>query len=109
MIAEFFDNKTLGMPYYAPIQQVAYEASNREAYNHNFLTLQEDLQIMFQSNIEANNRAVAIQEYYDIEKIKVINAIQKLSLRVQNVEEIMNASITGEQYVILAFIISSTF
>lgn len=99
MIAEFFDNKTLGMPYYAPIQQTAYEASNREAYNHNFLALQEDLAIMFQSNIEANNKAVAIQEYYDMEKIKVINAIQKLTLRVQNVEEIMNASITGEQYV----------
>jgi hypothetical protein len=99
MIAEFFDNKVLGMPYYAPIQQVAYEASNKEAYNHNFITLEEDLKIIFQANIEANNKAVAIQEYYDTEKVKVINAIQKLSLRVQNIEQIMNASITGKQYV----------
>ena len=99
LLSEFFDNKTLGMPYYAPIKQEAYEASNKESYNHTFKALGQDMQTIYNANIEANNKAVAIQEYYDTEKTKVINAIQKLSLRVENINDIMNSSITGKQYV----------
>ena len=57
------------------------------------------MQTIYDANIEANNKAVAIQEYYDTEKTRVMNAIQKLSLRVQNINEIMNSSIAGKQYV----------
>ena len=99
LLSEFFDNKTLGMPYYAPIKQERYETSNREAYNYTFKALGQDMQTIYDANIEANNKAVAIQEYYDTEKTKVMNAIQKLSLRVQNINEIMNSSIAGKQYV----------
>ena len=99
LLSEFFDNKTLGMPYYAPIKQEPYETSNREAYNYTFKALGQDMQTIYDANIEANNKAVAIQEYYDTEKTKVMNAIQKLSLRVQNINEIMNSSIAGKQYV----------
>lgn len=99
LLSEFFDNKTLGMPYYAPIKQEPYETSNKEAYNYTFEALGQDMQTIYDANIEANNKAVAIQEYYDTEKTKVMNAIQKLSLRVQNINEIMNSSIAGKQYV----------
>ena len=99
LLSEFFDNKTLGMPYYAPIKQEAYEASNKEAYNYTFEALGQDMKTIYDANIEANNKAVAIQEYYDTEKTRVMNAIQKLSLRVQNINEIMNSSIAGKQYV----------
>lgn len=99
LLSEFFDNKILGMPYYAPIKQEAYETSNKEAYNHTFEALGQDMQTIYDANIEANNKAVAIQEYYDTEKTKVMNAIQKLSLRVQNINEIMNSSIAGKQYI----------
>lgn len=99
LLSEFFDNKTLGMPYYAPIKQDAYETSNREAHNYTFEALGQDMQTIYDANIEANNKAVAIQEYYDTEKTKVMNAIQKLSLRVENINEIMNSSIAGKQYV----------
>ena len=99
LLSEFFDNKTLGMPYYAPIKQEPYETSNREAYNYTFKALGQDMQTIYDANIEANNKAVAIQEYYDTEKTRVMNAIQKLSLRVQNINEIMNSSIAGKQYV----------
>lgn len=99
LLSEFFDNKTLGMPYYAPIKQEPYETSNKEAYNYTFKALGQDMQTIYDANIEANNKAVAIQEYYDTEKTKVMNAIQKLSLRVQNINEIMNSSIAGKQYV----------
>lgn len=99
LLSNYFENKILGMPYYSPIKQEAYETSNKEAYNHNFKTLQEDTDTMYAANIETNNKAVAIQEYYDTEKTKVLNSIQKLSLRVDNVNEIMNSSIAGKQYV----------
>ena len=99
LLSEFFDNKTLGMPYYAPIKQEIYEVSNKEAYNHTFKALEQDMQTIYNANIEANNKAVAIQEYYDTEKTKVINAIQKLSLKVQNINEIMNSSVAGGQYI----------
>lgn len=99
LLSEFFDNKILGMPYYAPIKQEAYETSNKEAYNYTFQALGHDMQTIYDANIEANNKAVAIQEYYDTEKTKVMNAIQKLSLRVDNIKEIMNSSIAGKQYV----------
>lgn len=99
LLSEFFDNKTLGMPYYVPIKQEPYETSNKEAYNYTFEALGKDMQTIYDANIEANNKAVAIQEYYDTEKTKVMNAIQKLSLRVQNINEIMNSSIAGKQYV----------
>lgn len=99
MLSNFFDGKTLGMPYYAPIKQEAYETSNKDAYNHTFQALGEDMQTIYSANISANNKAVAIQEYYDTEKTKVMNAIQKLSLRVENINEIMNSSNAGKQYV----------
>lgn len=99
MLSQYFNNKTLGMPYYSPIKQQAYEVSDKESYNSNFMSLGEDMKTIYDSNIEANNKAVAIQEYYDTEKTKVMNAIQKLSLRADNISEIMNSSITGKQYV----------
>ena len=99
LLSEFFDNRTLGMPYYTPIKQEPYETSNREAYNHTFKALEQDMQTIYSANIKANNKAVAIQEYYDTEKTKVMNSIQKLSLRVKNINDIMNSSITGKQYV----------
>lgn len=98
LLSKYFENKTLGMPYYSPIKQEAYETSDREAYNHNFQSLGEDMQTIYDANIEANNKSVAIQEYYDTEKTKIMNAIQKLSLRVDNITEIMNSSTTGKQY-----------
>ena len=61
LLSEFFDNKTLGMPYYAPIKQEPYETSNKEAYNHTFKALGQDMQTIYDANIEANNKAVAIQ------------------------------------------------
>ena len=47
-------------------------------------SLKEDLETIYDANIEANNKAVAMQEYYDLEQNKVYNAISRLSLRVEN-------------------------
>lgn len=99
LLSSFFENKTLGMPYYAPIKQEPYDVSNKEAYNHTFNSLGEDMKTMYAANIEANNRAIAIQEYYDTEKTKIANAIQKLALRVENIREIMDSSVAGKQYI----------
>ena len=99
MLTEYFDNHTLGMPYYAPIKQKPYEESNKADYNHNFQTFQEDIETAYQANIEANNLAVAMQEYYDLEKNKVCNALEKLALRVENIREALKTTSHIKQYV----------
>lgn len=99
MLTEYFDNHVLGMPYYRPIKQKPYEESSKKDYNHNFMTLQEDLETIYQANIEANNKAVAMQEYYDLEKNKVRNALTKLSLRVENISEALKTTSHVKQYV----------
>lgn len=98
LLTEYFDNHILGMPYYSPIKQKAYEESNKSTYNHNFATLGEDMECIYEANIETNNKAVAMQEYYDLEKNKVRNAISKLSLRVENIAEAIQVSSKVKQY-----------
>lgn len=99
MLTEYFDNNMLGMPSYKPVKQKPYEESSKKDYNHNFKTLHDDLQTIYQANIEANNKAVALQEYYDLEKNKVRNAITKLALRVENVSEALKTTSHSQQYV----------
>jgi len=99
LLTEHFDNHTLGMPYYSPIKQLPYEESNKADYNHNFSTFNEDITTIYQANIETNNKAVAMQEYYDLEKNKVRNAITKLSLRVENITEALKSTSRVKQYV----------
>lgn len=99
MLTEYFDNNILGMPFYKPIKQKPYEASSKNDYNHNFITLKEDLDVIYDANIEANNKAVAMQEYYDLEQNKVYNAISKLSLRVENISESLKSTSKSKQYV----------
>lgn len=99
LLTEYFDNHTMGMPYYKPIKQVPYEESSKKDYNHNFKTLQEDLETIYKANIEANNKAVAMQEYYDLEKNKVRNALTKLALRVENISEALKSISNVKQYV----------
>lgn len=99
MLTEYFDNHTLGMPYYAPIKQKPYEESSKKDYNHNFKTFQEDIETIYEANIEANNKAVAMQEYYDLEKNKVRNALSKLQLRVKNISEALKAAAHTKEYV----------
>ena len=60
MLTEYFDNHTLGMPYYAPNKQKPYEESNKDDYNHNFLGFKEDIETIYEANIEENNKAVAM-------------------------------------------------
>lgn len=98
ILSDFFSNKIQGMPYYSPAKQNEYEASDREAYNHNFKTLEQDLKIMYKADAEANNRSVAIQQYYDTEKIKTVNSILKLAMRIKNIKETMDSSFAGQQY-----------
>lgn len=85
LLTEHFDKHVLGTPYYSPIKQKPYEESSKEDYNHNFQTFYEDITTIFKANIEANNKAVAMQEYYDTQKTKVINAISKINLRADNI------------------------
>ena len=99
LLTEYFDNHTLGMPCYRPIKQRPYEESSKADYNNNFITLNEDLQTIYQANIEANNKAVAMQEYYDLEKNKVRNALTKLALRVENISEALKSTSKTKQYV----------
>ena len=99
LLTEYFDNHTMGMPYYSPIKQKPYEESNKADYNHNFKTLQEDIETIYEANIEANNRAVAMQEYYDSEKSKVYHALSKLALRTDNIREALKSNSRIKQYV----------
>ena len=99
LLTEYFDNHILGMPCYKPIKQKPYEESNKKDYNHNFKTLKEDLETIYEANIEANNKAVAMQEYYDLEKNKVRNALTKLALRVENISEALKTTHNVKQYV----------
>ena len=40
-----------------------------------------------------------MQEYYDLEKNKVMNSISKLSLRVKNIEEALKTASNIKQYI----------
>lgn len=99
MLTEYFDVHTPGMPCYAPILQKPYEESSKADYNHNFSTLNEDLHTIYEANIEANNKAVAMQQYYDLEKNRVRNAISRLQLRVANITEALKKASRVKQYV----------
>lgn len=99
MLTEYFDNHTMGMPYYSPIKQKPYEESSKADYNHNFQTLQEDIETIYEADIEANNKAVAMQEYYDSEKSKVFHALNKLALRTDNIREALKSNSHIKQYV----------
>lgn len=99
MLTEYFDNHIMGMPYYSPINQEPYEESSKANYNHNFLTFKEDIETAYEANIETNNKAVAMQEYYELEINKVRNAIAKLQLRVENITEALKGCNKVKQYV----------
>lgn len=99
MLREYFDNHVMGMPYYSPIKQKPYEESSKDDYNHNFSTFKEDIETAYEANIEANNKAVSIQEYYDTEKSKVFHAIDKIALRVKNLEESLRSNKRIQEYV----------
>ena len=99
LLREYFDNHTMGMPYYAPIKQKPYDESSKDDYNHNFLTFKEDIETVYEANIEANNKAVSIQEYYDTEKIKVFHSIDKIVLRANCLQESLKSNKQIQEYV----------
>lgn len=99
MLSEYFDNHVLGMPYYAPKKQIPYEESSKDDYNHNFTTFEEDIKTIYAANIETNNRAVSLQEYYDTEKDKINNSIDKLTQRVDNLIDALRGSVKVQEYV----------
>ena len=99
LLREYFDNHTMGMPYYSPIKQEPYDESSKDNYNHNFLTFKEDIETVYEANIEANNKAVSIQEYYDTEKAKVFHAIDKIVLRVNCLQESLKSNKQIQEYI----------
>ena len=99
LLREYFDNHTMGMPYYSPIKQIPYEESSKNDYNHNFYTFNEDIETVYEANIEANNKAVSIQEYYDTEKAKVFHAIDKIVLRANCLQESLKSNKQIQEYV----------
>lgn len=99
LLREYFDNHIMGMPYYSPIKQTAYEESSKINYNHNFYTFKEDIETAYEANIETNNKAVSIQEYYDTEKIKVFHSIDKIALRIKCLQESLKSNKRIQEYV----------
>ena len=97
-LTEYFDKHTFGMPVYSPIEQIAYEESSKDDYNHNFFTFNEDINTLFKADTELNNKVVAIQEYYDREKNKIINSLANLYLKVQNLEDALKNTSRVQQY-----------
>lgn len=99
MLTEHFDNHVMGMPYYTPIMQKPYDVSSKDDFNHNFSSMAEDLEVVYAANAEANNTAIAMQEYYDSEKIKIMQELDNLALRIKNVSSSLKASRVAEQHV----------
>ena len=99
MLTEYFDNHIMGMPYYSPKKQIPYETSSKDDYNHNFLSFEEDINTIYLANVETNNKAVSLQEYYDTEKDKINNSIDKLTQRVDNLSDIIRSSVRTQEYV----------
>ena len=99
MLTEHFDNHVMGMPYYSPILQEPYGQSSKKDYNHNFSTLGEDLNTIYDASNELNSKAIALQSTYETEKTKVINAIKELSLKTDNVLEAATSGVKTKQYV----------
>lgn len=98
LLTEHFDVNTPGMPEYSPVLQKPYEESSKEDYNHNFMGINEDLKTIYEADIEANNKAVSIQQGFDTEKSKISSMISKLQLRIDSLNESMKNSVNGEHY-----------
>lgn len=99
MLTEHFDNHIIGMPYYTPIMQKPYDVSSKDDYNHNFSSIGEDLKTIYRASTEANNTAIAMQEYYDSEKIRIMQELDNLALRIKNASSSLKANRISEQYV----------
>ena len=99
MLTEHFDNHIMGMPYYTPIMQKPYDVSSKDDYNHNFSSMDEDLKTIYCASTEANNTAIAMQEYYDSEKIRIMQELDNLALRIKNASSSLKANRVSEQYV----------
>lgn len=99
LLKRHFAGHTMGMPYYSPIKQEAYEESSKDNFNHNFETFKEDVETIYDANIETNNKAVSIQEYYDTEKSKVFHSIDKVNLRINCLEESLKSNKKVQEYI----------
>lgn len=99
-IHEFFDTKTMGLPYYSPKEQTPYEVSSKEDYNHNFETLNEDLKISYEVNTALNNKATSMQEYYDTEENNIRNRLSNIALQIDNIQDFIKENNGGvEQHI----------
>lgn len=85
--SEFFNSYTPGLPYYRPVKQAAHGISNKTTYNQMFKSLQEDLEIAYQANIQNSHQNAELEENYLIEKDKVQSKLKALQLRLKALED----------------------
>lgn len=86
-VGEYFDMKIPGLPYYSPISIKPHETSNPKEWNEMFKNLNTDLDIVYKTNVDQNNRIMTMEEYYLSEKEKVSSKLDKLQLRLTNLQD----------------------
>lgn len=95
-LSEFFDRNVPGLPYFAPVKQASHATSNPSAYNRMFQDLSEDLSVAYQSDVQANNSLVSIEEHYIEEAGRVMAEIKNLELRLENLNDTLVSGSAGE-------------
>ena len=89
---EFFEVKTLGLPYYRPLKQQQWGYSNPVRYNQMFSQLETDLAIAYQANLKNNQSAIELEENYLIERNRLDARIQALRVRLAQMNQASNQS-----------------
>lgn len=99
LVASYFRGKMPGAPFYRPLSVEEYECSDPNTYNDMFSSLGEDLQTIFKENGVQANKVTALVDYYITEKGKVNGDIDKLFLRLDNIDKALKKNKVTEGFV----------
>lgn len=79
-----------GMPFFKPIYIEPHSLSNATVYNNMYKNLMYDLDLMYYTNNQQIAKLLTMEEYYNIEKEKLVSDITNLSLRCDNIVDSLN-------------------
>mgnify|MGYP001597813535 CR=1 FL=1 len=86
--SEFFNDKTLGLPYFRPIGLKAYSKSDKSLYNEMFKNIEEDLGVAFKSYNFQERDVLGAKSTFDSEIIDLYKALSILNAEMDIASEL---------------------
>lgn len=97
-LSDFFDTNIPGLPYYKPLKIGSHETSDPNMWNNMFKSIGIDLNVIYKANVDQNNKIMTMEEYYLSEKDKVSATLDKLQLRLTNLQESISSGKVVKNY-----------